>query len=241
MFIDIVLTPLEVDSERFKGKSVAVIDVFRATTCICTAMGNGAQRLIPLTSVEESREKYEELKGSVEKLLLGGEREMVRIEGFELDNSPLGYTREVVEGATIITSTTNGTRSIQLAEKGGASSVYIASLLNAAAAAERLHGEGKDIVLFCSGRRNRFSVEDTLCAGYIASLLDENHTVELSDVAWWAIDVYKRYKDNLREPMRHNSHYIRLVEMGLSDDVAAALKVDSMDIVPKVVRGEVIL
>ncbi len=241
MFIDVVLTPMEVDEERFKDKTVAVIDVFRATTCICTAMANGAEKLIPMTSIDESRAKFEELKDSTPKLLLGGERKMVRIEGFQLDNSPLCYTRETVEGATIITSTTNGTRSIQLAERGGSSSVLIAALVNAKAAAEELHSRGKDIVLFCSGRRNRFSIEDTLCAGYIASLLDENHTVELSDVAWWAIDVYKRYKDNLREPMRHNSHYLRLVDMGLSDDVAAALKVDSMDIVPKVVGGEVIL
>ncbi len=241
MNIDIILTPLEVERERMEGKTVAVIDVFRATTCICTAMGNGAKKLIPMTSVDETRKLYEELKPTTEKLIRGGERKMVKIEGFELDNSPVCYTREVCEGATIITSTTNGTRSLQLAENMGASSVFVASLLNAKAAAEVLHKQGKNIVLFCSGRRNRFSIEDALCAGYIASLLDENHTVELSDIAWTIADFYKRHKDDLREPMRHNSHYLRLLDMGLADDIKAALTVDSMTIVPKVVDGEVIL
>lgn len=241
MFVDIVLTPLEAAKERFDGKAVAVIDVFRATTCICTAMSLGAKKVIPLTSVEATREKFEELRPTTEKLLKGGERKMERIEGFELDNSPLSYTRELCEGATIITSTTNGTRSIQLAEKFGASSLFIASMLNARAAVEALHGCGRDITLFCSGRADRFSVEDTLCAGYMASLLDECHTVELSDVAWWAIDVYKRYAGNLREAMTHNSHYIRLLEMGLADDVKIALERDTMTIVPKVISGEVVL
>ncbi len=242
MNIDIILTPKEAEHSRLSGRAVAVIDVFRATSCICTAMENGAKRLIPLTSVEQSVNMRDRLLESGEKnILLGGERKMLRIDGFELDNSPASYKRELVEGSTIVMSTTNGTRSIQLASQNDAHCTLVASLLNATAAAEALHKEGRDITLFCSGRADRFSIEDTLCAGYMVWLLDQKHTVELTGVAWWAMDVYKRYADNLREAMQCNEHYHRLLDLNMADDVAYCLQRDILTSVPRIKDGVVTL
>ncbi len=241
MNVDIILTPIEAEHSRIEGKTVAVIDVFRATSCICTAMECGAKRLIPLTTVEQSVEMRDRLVAGGESVLLGGERKMLRIEGFELDNSPLSYKDKSIKDATIVMSTTNGTRSLELAVGNDASAVFVASMLNAKAASEALWECGRDIVLFCSGRGNRFSVEDTLCAGYIVSLLEQNHTVELSDVAWWAKDVYERYADNLRDAMQHNGHYHRLLSMGMADDVEYCLRRDLYNTVPRVKDGVVVL
>ena len=49
-------------------------------------------------------------------ILLGGERNTKKIEGFALGNSPFEYSRDIVEGKTIVFYTTNGTRSIAKAK-----------------------------------------------------------------------------------------------------------------------------
>ena len=134
MEIDIIGTAAEVSPERVEGRNVAVIDVFRATSVMVTALGNGAREIIPMTGIEESfrlrdrlvaEHRQQEDPGPV---LLGGERNTVIIEGFDLDNSPLRYTPEVVRDATIVMSTTNGTRAVNCAQ-GLANEIYIAALL----------------------------------------------------------------------------------------------------------------
>ncbi len=243
MRVDIIHCPPEASQSRIDGKSVVVIDVFRATSCICTAMSNGARRVLPYTTVEQCWDKKEELAANSgdHRVILGGERKMLLIDGFDLGNSPLGYSKDVVEGATIIMSTTNGTRSIELAQKYGASEILIASMLNAQAVVRRLMESGRDVELFCSGRADKFSIEDTLCAGYIVSLMMEQSGVEIEELAWWASEVYKRNQDNLIGAMSHNQHYYRLLELGLGEDVDYCLSRDVLDIVPRVSGREVIL
>ncbi len=242
MEIDIILTPLEALPERIEGKTVVVIDVFRATSCICAAMASGAKKLIPFTSIEQCLEEQKRWEGSSEKIVMGGERKMLPIEGFELGNSPLSYTKEVVEGAVVIMSTTNGTRSIEIAQNYSADKILVASLGNAKAVAEELSRDGRDVTIFCAGRADRFSIEDTLCAGYISTLLEKSvEGVVLGEAAWWAADVYKRYSGDLREAMQSNRHYHRLNSLGMSADVDYALTLDTMDIVPRVVDGAVVV
>ncbi len=241
MNIDVILTPLEAAAERINGRRVVVIDVFRATSCICAAMSAGARRLIPFTSIDECWQEHSKWQGTDERVVMCGERKMLPIEGFALGNSPLSYTKESVGDATVIMSTTNGTRSIQIAEREGATQVLVAALLNARAVADKIAEQDGDITLFCSGRADRFSIEDTLCAGYIATILSKEYGAKLSEVAWWASDVYNRYSDDLTAAMEHNGHYHRLNELGMGDDVNYALQRDIMDIVPRVMAGEVLL
>lgn len=239
MKVDILLTPCDVSAERVAHHCVVVIDVFRATSCICTAMENGAKRLIPLTTIDECLAMRDNLndKGHI---LLGGERKTRKIEGFDLDNSPLSYSRSVVEGSTVIMSTTNGTRAINAAAQAGASAIGIACLLNGSAAADFLGGLGRDVAILCAGRHDRFTMEDALCAGYIARLLNERHTCELSDIAWSLADMEARYTDDLRVPLRNCTHYNQILEGGLADDVAFCLQRDIFSYVPRLNSGAII-
>ncbi len=241
MEIDVIFTPLEAQNARVEGKSVVVIDVFRATSCICTALENGAERVIALATVEGCVEMRSRLAlDDSQKVLLGGERKMVKIAGFDLDNSPSSYSEEVVQDATIIMSTTNGTRAIELSVDGSAKNILIGSMLNARAVAKKLVELGDDVVLFCSGRLDRFSVEDTLCAGYIASLLQEMGAVaELRDVAWWVADSYLKNREDIWGVMSKNSHFHRLEELNLTQDAQYCLTPDIFDSVPTFSGGEI--
>ncbi len=92
------------------------IDVLRATTTITTALANGAQRVIPFATVDETFAARDELLTRYvslkDKILLGGERKGLPLQGFDLGNSPELYQRGTVEGKTLLFTTTNGTKTI---------------------------------------------------------------------------------------------------------------------------------
>src|SRR5919107_1272617 len=108
------------------GRVVAVIDVLRASTTIATALDNGARSIIPLKSAEEVIRTSKSLERK--EVRLAGERRMLPVPGFDLGNSPREFTREAVEGRTILMSTTNGTPALVAAQ--GARDIVVASYVN---------------------------------------------------------------------------------------------------------------
>lgn len=172
-----------------------VIDVLRATSTIVTALAAGAAEIRPAASPREARTRYARLaaaRGSRDGLLLGGERLGLRIEGFDLGNSPLEYTPEAVGGRVVFFSTTNGTRTLRraagrrtsraprrepgafpaAATSGPAREVLVASFLNAGAIVDRLWTGSGSIVMACAGTRGGFSLEDVLLAGLLVDGLE---------------------------------------------------------------------
>lgn len=240
MQVDIIGAAGEVTPERVSGRNVAVIDVFRATSVIVTALTNGAREIIPMTGIEESfrlRDRIVEehrQTNDTGPVLLGGERNTVIIEGFDLDNSPLRYAPDVVRDATIVMSTTNGTRAVNCAQ-GAANGIYIAALLNADAVARKLGEQGGDATLVCSGRHDRFTIEDALCAGMMARFLEQNYRATLSDMAWWCADVYSRYENNLLGALDHCLHY-HSIKTRWAEDIAWCLQRNVTTVVPHQTR-----
>lgn len=234
--VDIIGSAAEVTPDRIKGRAVAVIDVFRATSVMCEAIANGAKKIIPVTDVQTCHQlKTEILRQSPqEKILLGGERKTYKIEGFDLDNSPLAYTREMVQDATIIMSTTNGTRTINAAS--AADHIFIASFLNATAVTQSLAATNLDITIICAGRHDRFTIEDGLCAGLIALQL-QSMGYALTDYAWTMADIYERYSSDIYTPLAHCEHYNYIRER-LYDDIQYCLSKNILNITPKVQYNE---
>ena len=91
--------PANIELGDLAGGVAVVIDVLRASTTIITALANGAAQVLPCGDVETARSlAAEDETGNT---LTGGERGGVKIEGFDLDNSPASYSRERVAGKTI--------------------------------------------------------------------------------------------------------------------------------------------
>ena len=107
MKIRTLLSPLNVEELYFTKKTTVVIDVLRATTTIVTALHNGAKEIIPVSSIEFAMK----ISGGGQ-MLLGGERNAEKIDGFTFGNSPLEYTEEAVKGKSIILFTTNGSKAL---------------------------------------------------------------------------------------------------------------------------------
>ena len=141
-----------------------VVDVLRATSTIAQALAAGYRRVLCCAEIEDARRLRSEIQGS----LVGGERDAVRIEGFDVGSSP----REFLEprADTLILSTTNGTRTILRAAER-CEVVLLGSLLNLGAVAEEAAGRGEDVAVFCAGYKGTFALDDAYCAGRIVARL----------------------------------------------------------------------
>jgi 2-phosphosulfolactate phosphatase len=141
-----------------------VIDVLRATSTIAQALAAGYERVLCVPEIEDARALRAELPDSV----VGGERNAVRIDGFDVGASP----REFLEprARTLILSTTNGTRSIAAAAER-CEEVLLGSLLNLDAVTAAARGRGEDVAILCAGFKGDFALDDAYCAGRIVQLL----------------------------------------------------------------------
>lgn len=160
MRVDVAFTP----DDAGRAPTGIVIDVIRATSTICQALASGYERVFCAAEIDGARALRDELGAGV----LGGERDAVRIPGFDLGNSPREYLEPV--GETLILSTTNGTRAV-IAAARRCERVLIGSLLNVAAVAEAARSHDDDVLVVCAGVEGTPNLDDTYVAGRIAELL----------------------------------------------------------------------
>ncbi|RNC29491.1 MAG: putative 2-phosphosulfolactate phosphatase [Candidatus Dichloromethanomonas elyunquensis] len=215
-----------------------VIDVFRATSTMVTALANGCQAIIPVLSTEEAIERRISEPGS----LLGGERKALRIEGFDLGNSPFDYTPEKVGGKKVIMTTTNGTRAIQAV--ADACKVYIASFLNVESIAHAIfrfievHKDIRGIAIACSGSEDRFDIPDIVCAGMLIEALGGE--MQTNDLGLAAQMLYNIAKADPLEILRKTEHGKLLVSLGFEKDMVYCSTANILPIVPILENGEII-
>jgi 2-phosphosulfolactate phosphatase len=230
MRINVCFTPQDYLGQTFAGgHSAVVIDVLRATTSISAALANGCRRFIPVATVEEAQA----IKREIPDALMGGERQARLIPGFDLGNSPFEYSRGVVEGKTIIMTTTNGTLALKTAEE--ATKVYAGGFVNAAALCAKLSAEGQDITILCAGTHGRFSLEDALCAGLMADRLSSQ--AKLGDAALAVQAMYRDFAGDLATRVAKSSHAAYLVDIGFAADVGYCLQTDVFGVVPEFCDG----
>jgi 2-phosphosulfolactate phosphatase len=158
--VHVAFTP---DEDAAAGVGI-VVDVLRASSTIAQALDAGYRRVLCCAEIEEART----LRDSLEDAVVGGEREAIRIDGFDVGASPREFLEPQAE--TLILSTTNGTRAI-LATAARCSETLLGSLLNLAAVAERAQRTGADVAVVCAGFNGRFALDDAYCAGRIVRLL----------------------------------------------------------------------
>ncbi|TML17161.1 MAG: 2-phosphosulfolactate phosphatase [Actinobacteria bacterium] len=198
-----------------------VVDVLRATSTISQALASGYERVYCCREVDEARALRDQLGEG----LLGGEREAVRIEGFDVGASPREFLGEP-RARSVIFSTTNGTRAI-LETASRADEVLLGSLLNLDAVAAAARERGEDVVIVCAGFQGRFALDDAYCAGRIVQLLG----AERSDAAKATDAIASAWPD------AHEGLLARTYgPPGLEDDIAFCAQVSALDAVPRLSR-----
>src|SRR3712207_6490391 len=146
--------------------AVVVVDAFRASTTIAVLVSKGAF-VIPLASIEEAA-SYSGADYRV------GERGSAKVQGFDFGNSPTEIEATgLKKGATVVLSTTNGTRVIEAAR--GAPAILAGAFVNAQAVADALTAGayGARFAVIGCGWEGRRASEDESAAGAILHLLRE--------------------------------------------------------------------
>jgi len=204
---------------------VVVIDVLRATSSICSALHYGVERILPVASVLEAR-NYQ-AKG----FICAAERHAQKVEGFDLGNSPSEYHNPKLKGKVIVFTTTNGTQAIRVARE--AYRIVIGSFVNLTVLCNWLSHQHKNIILLCSGWKDLFNIEDTLCAGAIAQKLEQTNLFEAHhDSTFAAKSLYELAHKDLIQFMENSSHFKRLEKFNLAEDVKYCLTPDLAPVVP---------
>lgn len=234
MNIDIIISADDIKEEKILNKSAVIIDMLRATSVIATAVTNGVKKVIPVLTIEEALNIASDDRSEY---ILGGERKALKIDGFDCSNSPLEYKKEVVEGKTLVITTSNGTRAIKGSIK--AQNILIGAVINAKAAAKKLIKLKNDVVLVNAGTYGQFSMDDFICSGYIIDCILSESTAELTDIAKTAHYIYNQNKD-IKSFIKNASHYNRLKSLNLFDDLEYCSKKDITDIVPEYKNGVII-
>ena len=232
MRIDVLYGVQQLTPQDVQGRVVAVIDVLRASTTIAAALANGARAVIPFESSEDAITRSKQLERGA--WLLAGERRMLRMEGFDLGNSPSEYSATVVEGKTVLLATTNGTRALLAVQ--GARDVVVASYVNLSGVSSMLRAAlrgGADISIVCAGHERQFALEDSACAGrFVSNVSKRLADVELNDAALAATLIDRKYGDNLMRLFNTAAHGRALAAAGFGEDLAACAAVDSFPVIP---------
>jgi 2-phosphosulfolactate phosphatase len=146
-----------------------VVDVLRASSTIVQALESGYRRVLCCAEIEQAQALREEIEDAV----LAGERQALRVEGFDFGNSPQDFLEPKAE--TLILTTTNGTRAIVEAA-ADCDVVFVGSLLNLERVASAARERGEDVEVVCAGVDGQFALDDAYCAGRIAELLGGERT-----------------------------------------------------------------
>ena len=221
MRVHVAFTP----DESAAAPTGVVIDVIRATSTICQALASGYERVLCAAEVEDARA----LRDGDGGVTLGGERLGVRIEGFDLGNSPTEYLEP--RTPVLAMSTTNGTRAIVTAA-ARCERVLVASLLNLGAVVEAARVAGEEVAVFCAGVKGAFALDDAYVAGRVAEALGWERT----DAAEAAVRLARSYA-TAEEAFRASRSGRNLINHGpeLEGDIAYCARESVLDVVPRFV------
>jgi len=146
--------------------AIAVVDVFRATTVIVTALSCG-HRVYPVATLDEAILVASQLKNAV----LVGEQGGVKPDGFDLNNSPAAVAQ--LDGSSpIVLLSSAGTQ--LLAHARGASAIYVACLRNFTTTANHIAIADRRVALIGAGTRGEPRPEDQMVCAWIGQRLLEH-------------------------------------------------------------------
>jgi 2-phosphosulfolactate phosphatase len=214
---------------------VVVIDVFRATSTIASALYNGAEKIIPVETVSGAIEIGEEIGA-----ITAGERDGKIAEGLQYGNSPLEYPREFIGGRVLVLTTTNGTRLLHMALKMGATEVITGAFANLDAVCNHLVAAGKNVILGCAAWKDRVNMEDTQFAGAVVAKVREHFTIHC-DASLAAEQLYSSTRSQAWEFTKKTTHYHRLAAYGLEKDMEWCMTENIANVLPVYKDGALII
>lgn len=222
--VDVCLSPELIHLYDVTDKTVVVVDILRATSCMVTAFAHGVADIKPYADLEQCKAA---ITSGYE---TSGERNGEKVEGFTRGNSPFEYMEANIRGKHLAFTTTNGTQAIDKAKQ--AKALLIGAFLNIQAVATAVQELNHPTLIVCAGWKGRFNLEDTLFAGALIQRLSTAFKPE-DDAALAAVELYDRAKANPVEFLQKSSHVQRLARLNIHKDIEFCLTPDVYTAVPE--------
>ena len=204
-------------------------------------MKNGADSIQVFADLDLLKEAA--MQWDPKKRLMIAERGGKKMRGFDLGNSPLSVTKDIVFGKRLFMSTTNGTKSLQKVQN--VEYLFAMALPNRKAVAERIISlNKKNVLILGSGWEGSYSLEDSLAAGALATYLEENFDYKINitnDELQASISLWNVWKNDILKCLKTATHGKRLTSLGnYEDDFKCCSELDCLEIVPTQVERGVI-
>lgn len=226
--IDVCLSPELMHLYDVRNRTVVVVDILRATSCMVTAFANGVESITPFADLEQC------LKMKTRGYVTSGEREGKKVEGFDKGNSPFEYMDNQVLGMKLAFTTTNGTQAIE--KSRDAKEVVIGSFLNLTSVVRYLLLGENPVLIVCAGWKGRVNLEDTLFAGAVVDKLKDYLGLDC-DAPLAAQHLYHLAKDDMAKFLGESSHVKRLNRLNIYQDFEFCLKIDEYKVLPRLKNG----
>lgn len=226
--IDVCLSPDLMHLYKVQERTVVVVDILRATSCMTTAFAHGIESIMPFAKLEDCLAK------KTEGFYTAGERDGKKVEGCDLGNSPFEYMNPELKGKKIAFTTTNGTQAIAKSE--GAREILIGSFLNLSTVANYLREGTNSVLVVCAGWKGKVNLEDTLFAGALVEMLKDNIEPDC-DAPLMAQHLYNQGKKDLVGFLQNSSHVKRLARLNINKDIAFCLTPDQFRVLPMLKDG----
>jgi 2-phosphosulfolactate phosphatase len=209
-------------------RTVVVVDILRATSCMTTAFAHGIATIKPFAKLDDC------LAMKAQGYFTAGERDGKKVEGVDLGNSPFEYMEEKLKGQNIAFTTTNGTQAI--AKSDGAKEIIIGSFLNLTTVADYLRDGKNNVLVVCAGWKGKVNLEDTLFAGALVELLKDSIEPDC-DAPLMAQHLYNQAKHDMVGFLQNSSHVKRLARLNIHKDIAFCLTPDQYQVLPILKNG----
>lgn len=213
---------------KVHDKTVVVVDILRATSCMTTAFAHGIESITPFAKLDDC------LAMKSKGFFTTGERDGKMVDGFDLGNSPFEYMEPRLKGKKIAFTTTNGTQAIE--KSRAAKEVIIGSFLNLSSVVRHLLFGKNNILVVCAGWKGKVNLEDTLFAGAIVDKLKDFIEPDC-DAPLAAQRLYLAAKDDMVKFLSDSSHVKRLARLNIHKDIEFCLTPDQYQVVPVLKDG----
>lgn len=229
--VDVCLSPDMVHLYEITDRTVVVVDILRATSCMVTAFAHGVEHIVPFANLENC--KAMKSHGYV----TSGERNGHKVEGFDKGNSPFEYM-DGMKGSKLAFTTTNGTEAID--RSSTAREIVIGSFLNLSAVADHLLAGKNNVLILCAGWKGKVNLEDTLFAGALVQKIRDKIVPEC-DAPLAAAHLFDAAKGDLVGFLANASHVRRLARLNITEDIGFCLTPDQYNVVPVLDSGTLTL
>jgi len=217
-----LLYPYKITQDNY---TTVVVDIFRATTSMVSALNYGIRSIIPVKGVDEARKMKEN------GYLVACERDGKLLDFADIGNSPSDFWLDSLKNKSLAFSTTNGTQAVNMA-KEDSQKVLVGAFINLQALVKPLLSANQHVVILCAGWKNLFNLEDTLFAGALANKLIDAGFITHCDAAKAAMHLWRDACKDLKGYLCNSSHRQRLSHILSQQDFEYSITIDSCEVVP---------